>query len=664
MAYGIKWYTEFKDHTELLCRVDIYQNGFIGSQTEVKCSSDPVSIIMNGDVNDPYKPIRKTQAKINLISETNNQFSELYTSDSREFKVVITRDGDSVWSGWVSMENYSEPFNQDFNYPVTVTAYDGLSDLEGKFIQEIDLTEYNSLNGIIALCLEYTDLELNYVDGINIYDNRTSIVDNTLPVITQHYVHKNWVRGKDCEEILTSILSSFSSVIKQVNNKWYILVPNVQAELTGLFKIGGNAFRYFDFNSIGTLQSTSVQSTPYLSDFSEDYSFANTNAIRYFTPSAKEIVVNRDYGYTGALHLFNNSFYYLKNARNYDADTDTYAYDLEDFDIFAFGGTLTAAEQTILDDSIRSKESEKEDKMTITSPFFDNGGGGNKYTFLIIQPTLTNLIPVTTDTGRLNIILGIEAEENLKGSAFDIQVEVQVYVDASNSYYLQDDGTWALNTFNTLQFGLIRQYITNIGVNAIPANGDIRVKLWFRSSTLTQARSITINEFKIETLLDKSSADYTALRVAQGIQTKIVNNINNKVNYTFDCELGSYNNTTTLTNLALQYQNLIYVNDSGTYKVMLAARIRYALATDPLNELKAKLANEMFAEVGVFIKSDIWNFNNDPSYDITDFLKVIILDVDGTERAFEIIKSTYSLRERLFKNAELRELKGYDSLLP
>ena len=139
MAYGIKWYTEFKDHTELLCRVDIYQNGFTGSQTEVKCSSDPVSIIMNGDVNDPYKPIRKTQAKINLISETNNQFSELYTSDSREFKVVITRDGDSVWSGWVSMENYSEPFNQDFNYPVTVTAYDGLSDLEGQFIQEIDL---------------------------------------------------------------------------------------------------------------------------------------------------------------------------------------------------------------------------------------------------------------------------------------------------------------------------------------------------------------------------------------------------------------------------------------------------------------------------------------------------------------------------------------------
>lgn len=72
-----------------------------------------------------------SSATINVISAYNMQFLDLYTVDPRRFTVKLEDNtGHTYWSGFLTSEVYSEEYDEETNYPVTLRANDGMTVLE------------------------------------------------------------------------------------------------------------------------------------------------------------------------------------------------------------------------------------------------------------------------------------------------------------------------------------------------------------------------------------------------------------------------------------------------------------------------------------------------------------------------------------------------------
>ena len=74
-------------------------------------------------------PICGTSLEIYAECQVDGEFSELYTSNPKEFLVLLTRGNDTIWSGFVSTELYSEPSVAP-PYDVQIVATDGLGELK------------------------------------------------------------------------------------------------------------------------------------------------------------------------------------------------------------------------------------------------------------------------------------------------------------------------------------------------------------------------------------------------------------------------------------------------------------------------------------------------------------------------------------------------------
>src|SRR3990167_1723240 len=250
MAYGAKYFLEFSDPQGTVWRYDILKKDYIGANTNIKGSGSPAIVTWHGG--ELYKPIRSSEAIINIFSETNFQFSEFFTAGEEDYLLQIKRGGTLWWEGINVVETYSEPYVLP-PYTIKLRFSDGLGSLKYKeyLIAEARL----GLLWVITKCLDNLPFstQKNIVEIINVLENQ--ITENTSnwflnsTALNQGLFKKfDTNQQKDvgwtCYDVLKEIMIANGCTIFQANNEWYIVRIEELENVTP---------KYVRYNGTGTI---------------------------------------------------------------------------------------------------------------------------------------------------------------------------------------------------------------------------------------------------------------------------------------------------------------------------------------------------------------------------------------------------------------------------
>lgn len=99
--YSTRWRLEFSDLKNVAERIDIEELEYAGSVNPVKGGAEPFQLNSGsmGQV-EVFDILKGSEATINLISETDQQFIDLFTQDERKFRVKYYRDLGNLLPGF------------------------------------------------------------------------------------------------------------------------------------------------------------------------------------------------------------------------------------------------------------------------------------------------------------------------------------------------------------------------------------------------------------------------------------------------------------------------------------------------------------------------------------------------------------------------------------
>lgn len=225
MAYGLKYTIPFKDIDNYSNVVEIYQDGFVGTSTELIATEAPaVHKYEREDNEDITSSIMSATLTISFYSTDVTDFRNFFSYSDREFLVVHKFDGNVVFKGYLLNDITGEPF-QDPPYPVVVTATDGLAQLK-----EISLTGPSvdtDLGTLIFDQLNTLDLELDFEVCNDLYEGL--VMDNTKSIFAQSAGENLKVQEFTFDELelnafdfLLEICKTFGWVLMQKNGRWLI----------------------------------------------------------------------------------------------------------------------------------------------------------------------------------------------------------------------------------------------------------------------------------------------------------------------------------------------------------------------------------------------------------------------------------------------------------
>ena len=261
-VYGVLYRLDFDDALGMshkYCRVDIEERAYAGAVTEICGGETPIVITYRGDSDDPSKPMITSYAEMQLLVETDGQFTALFQGDDRKYKVKVYI-GDAIgtisiyWTGFIVPEFHSEPYLFE-PYIISVTASDGLGELQNEPFYDL---YGNKIRGelksikIIAEILKKTSLNLSIRCGINVFDSGMNIAATDDP-LDQAYVDTRIFYGKKdvplkSNEVLQDFMTPFRAQIFQSQGYWYIIRLS---DAVGTF-----AYREFDYQGDYVSNST------------------------------------------------------------------------------------------------------------------------------------------------------------------------------------------------------------------------------------------------------------------------------------------------------------------------------------------------------------------------------------------------------------------------
>jgi hypothetical protein len=228
MAYGLKYTIPFKDVDNNTNLVSIYQDGFVGSSTELIATDVPAMHKYEREDNeDILSPIMSATLTISFYSTENTDFSNFFSYSDREFYVVHEFDGDLVFKGYLLNDIVGEPF-QDPPYPVVLTATDGLAQLK-----EVALTGPSvdtDLKTLVFQQLNSIGLGMDFEICNDLYEGL--VMDNTKSIFSQDVGERLLIQagtfdalGLNAFEFLAEVCKTFGWVLFQSNDKWIIQRP-------------------------------------------------------------------------------------------------------------------------------------------------------------------------------------------------------------------------------------------------------------------------------------------------------------------------------------------------------------------------------------------------------------------------------------------------------
>ena len=249
MAYGIKYIFTWGSPSGAAYKILILKDGYSGSSLTRRLGRAPVLSRKNSD------RVYGTSLELYAECKVDQEFSELYTSNPREFKVQLQRNDAVIWIGFVSPELYSEPDIAP-PYDVDIVATDGLGELKQyTFEPQGD----KSLIQLFTYLLGFTG-NTAQIQRISALSAKTSaggtISDANLWGTA--LINIDYKAGESCYDVLQYLLTTLCACITYQDNAWLIWRSNDITAANSSYKVIGSIGGASDIWPVGQL-STKVE---------------------------------------------------------------------------------------------------------------------------------------------------------------------------------------------------------------------------------------------------------------------------------------------------------------------------------------------------------------------------------------------------------------------
>lgn len=226
MAYGLKYYSQYRNYDGVVKRVKFYKIDFTGDAIE--WGNDKLAVTFSyGDSDSffPEIPIIASQAKIGFIFEEQYDLSE-FVFDRKTFFCEIYNESTSrvEWSGWVEPWNAQHSYSKP-PYTATLTVSCGLAHLSKiKYVNPNTTFKKTGLQ-LIQECLAIMGSQLNLRVSTHMIENSFGGAGylglTSFEINTVRYYDENG-EAMHCDEIVNDILNKFNAEILQWDNRWVI----------------------------------------------------------------------------------------------------------------------------------------------------------------------------------------------------------------------------------------------------------------------------------------------------------------------------------------------------------------------------------------------------------------------------------------------------------
>lgn len=186
MSMALRYKGGFYSYNNVLYDIEIWQEGFTGSVSDVAFCASPLEIEWS-EV-DKIEPVQSSHATLQLFSDTDRQFIDMYAIKAGSIRMDVYRSGSLYWSGTLDTELYEEPFSYKNNYGVKLT----FSDMALLERTKFDRTGFMTLRDFIVYTIHkcginYTAIEEHISTRMTEYDTTTSLLDDVSVIADNFY---------------------------------------------------------------------------------------------------------------------------------------------------------------------------------------------------------------------------------------------------------------------------------------------------------------------------------------------------------------------------------------------------------------------------------------------------------------------------------------------
>ena len=226
MSYGVRytgrfWSVRGGDRYD----IEILEDGYTGDPEEVTLTADP--LVIEWQEEDLIEPVLSGAATLELLSDSDRRFVDLYTIDVGRIRLDVYLNGSIYWSGALDPELYEEPYSYESGYAVSLT----FSDFAILDRLSYDRSGFITLGGIIEACAGLACL--NYGSIVERISTGTTITTSGDITSAVSFLSDNFY-DEDGEaytwrEVLDETLKVFSLRMRQRDGNIYVYDLNAMA---------------------------------------------------------------------------------------------------------------------------------------------------------------------------------------------------------------------------------------------------------------------------------------------------------------------------------------------------------------------------------------------------------------------------------------------------
>ena len=276
MSYGIKYWLSYKRASNNTTTINILEEGYSGSTTELQGNTGVLEIDFTGNINNIYEPTRGSGAQIKLLVEPLTLHNEFFTQDPQKWMVQIYSGSTGttlpVWQGFINTGIYNEDYSSSGLVPITITCNDGFGVLEQLSYRVSEtgatFTGFVTVAEVLGNIWDKIGLNYNYM----ICNSNLQIsyaLDYVNPFIYLTVNQENFLDEKgiamSCREVLNTIFNPLGIVITFGGKNIYFIDPiNLNDASTGhVYNMNGTFYSDYGLQGVGSYLDLSLGEISY-----------------------------------------------------------------------------------------------------------------------------------------------------------------------------------------------------------------------------------------------------------------------------------------------------------------------------------------------------------------------------------------------------------------
>lgn len=233
MSYGLIYTIPFASLEEVSYVVKIEKEGYDGESTELVAGANPFVVEISNE-EFLYTPSRFSTATVEVVGS--DYLSTLFSTDYRQFRVTLERNGVVEWCGYIKPELYTQDYSSDL-FSLELECISAMSVLEFiDYTSENEIKQFVSLWYLLQKCIseargKYEGVYIPHVYAIdkNGYDTGENVFEKML-ISEQNFFDEDGKPMK-LKEILDEICKLFGWTCADWNGSLYF----VDIDHTGLY---------------------------------------------------------------------------------------------------------------------------------------------------------------------------------------------------------------------------------------------------------------------------------------------------------------------------------------------------------------------------------------------------------------------------------------------